>query len=75
MLTPSEDHVTQLLDQILQLPKPQRAELADKILRSLASASVEADASPDWHTQWTDELDRRRREVADCARSVLGLKR
>ena len=70
MSIPSEDPVTRLLAQILELPQSQRAELANQVLRSLPPS--ETTTNPDWHTPWTDELERRRREIAECARSMLG---
>ncbi len=54
--------VKTLLDQILLLPKEQRAELAALVLHSLETEREVC--APDWHTTWTDELERRRREVA-----------
>jgi hypothetical protein len=60
-----------LLAEILSLPKEERAELARHVLRSLApenDARTPATCDADWHRPWTDELERRRREIAEGAR-------
>jgi hypothetical protein len=57
--------VDELLDQALQLPEKQRAELAGLLLRSLEAVEDEELARDAWEAAWSEALDRRMREVRD----------
>lgn len=57
--------VDKLLEQALQLPEKERGELASRLLRSLESVDDEELSPEAWEAAWTDELDRRVREVRE----------
>ena len=55
-----------LVQQIMQLPEPERAELAHRILLSLEEPEFDGD----WDSLWADELERR--SVAIDRDSTIG---
>lgn len=57
--------VDKLLEQALQLPEKERGELAGRLLRSLESHEDEELAPDAWEAAWSEEIDRRMREVRD----------
>lgn len=56
--------VDKLLEQALQLPEKERGELAGRLL-SLESIEDDELAPDAWEAVWSEEVDRRMREVRD----------
>ena len=56
-----------LLEQALELPERERADLAARLLRSIPEPGLDDDgedlSGPAWEAAWTAELDRRVEEV------------